>query len=63
MIKIKCKNCGKEIEVPPQRVKVSQNFVGCGFDKNFDEALAMFVNQYWNELSEEERKQIKEILE
>ena len=25
MIKIKCKNCGKEIEVPPQRVKVSQN--------------------------------------
>ena len=34
-----------------------------GYNKQFDEALAMFINAYWQDLTEEERKQIKEILE
>ena len=36
-------------------------FIGIGED--FGEALAMFVNYLWQDLTEEERKQIKEILE
>lgn len=50
------------IFTPEKEYYIFAYYIGCGFNKNFDEALAMFVNQYWNELSEEERKQIKEIL-
>lgn len=31
--------------------------------KNFDETLAKLVNSYWENLTEKEQKQIKEILE
>ena len=31
--------------------------------KNFEDAIASFINNIWQDLTEEERKQIKEILE
>jgi succinate dehydrogenase flavin-adding protein (antitoxin of CptAB toxin-antitoxin module) len=64
LIKFLCTKRYIDITFTPEKeYYIFAYFVGCGFDKNFDEALAMFVNQYWNELSEEERKQIKNILE
>lgn len=33
------------------------------FSEKFDEGLAQMINELWQDLTEEERKQIKEILE
>ena len=33
-----------------------------GYNKQFDKALAMFVNAYWQDLTEEEKQQVKGIL-
>lgn len=63
IIKLLCTKRYIDIRFTPKKeYYIFAYFVGCGFDKNFDEALAMFVNQYWNELSEEEHTRIKEIL-
>lgn len=34
-----------------------------GSNKEFDEALANLINDYWNDLTEQEQQQIKEILQ
>ena len=34
-----------------------------GYNKQFDKALAMFINAYWQDLTEEEKQQVKGILE
>ena len=34
-----------------------------GYNKQFDEALAMFINAYWQDLTPEEKQQVKGVLE
>lgn len=44
-------------------IKATVGDYAVGFNKDFAECLADFVNCLWQDLTEEERKQIKEILE
>jgi len=37
-------------------------FIYPGFNKEFSQALAMLINYLWQDLTEEEKQQIKEIL-
>ena len=39
------------------------NIGGSAFGENLENALARYINKVWQSLTEEERKQIKEILE
>ena len=45
-----------------KRFAVSCGYSGCVLSENFEIALAMRINNLWQELTEEEKQQIKEIL-
>ena len=64
IIKLLCTKRYIDIRFTPEKeYYIFAYYIGCGFNKNFDEALAMFVNQYWQDLTDAEKAQIKEILE
>ena len=63
LIKLLCTQRYIDIRFTPEgEYYLFAYYIGCGFNKNFDEALAMFVIQYWQDLTESEQEQIREIL-
>lgn len=56
---------GKQLKIVKQILFSTwwMNLKRLQFSEKFDEGLAQMINELWQDLTEEERKQIKEILE